>query len=792
MKSLCACACLASLTLMHGIAALGQQRNVLNSLTRGEPSVATTPVPQEAAPLTGSVTDAQGLALPGVTVSVFAAPSRRPVSSTLTNEEGSFVSDNLPPGRYIVTARLPGFRPYGQEIDVSQPGPQLRITLQIGTFEQEVVVTAAMPEVSLETVVPEEQMERTAAADIAGYLRSEPGIGAVRRGSINLEPTVRGLYEAQMGVFVDGTRTFAAGPARMDSEISHVSPHMLQSVEIVKGPYALTQGSGTLSSLRAQTFRPPFSGNALQLHGRASFDYRENGNAPDGFAGIWASTDRVRFTLFHNSRIGHDYKDGHDQRIPGDYQSYDTRWDLGFQPTRALRIEYEGGYQHQVGLDYPGRILNASYFKTNSHAGEVSWRPGGSFITEIFGQAYANLKDHRMNNDEKPTAQPMAGRVPPFALRIDLPATSDTTGGRVYVAWGRGTWTGKFGGDVYRLAQDAIRSIYRRDIGVLLFRDTVWPDAKLTNGGAYGQVVYQRGNAQVGGTFRVDTFRASAGPVSQFYRDNTSGPLDYKESAVSAALNSSLSVNSNWTVTFGVGRAVRAPDTLERYSDRFPAAQFQVAAEFMGSPELTAEKSLEFNVGSLVHVSRTTIRADLFYRTIGNYITVEPDPSLPKRLPLSPPLVYRYINGSHAKFTGFEVMATSPSGRFAELRGNWNYLWAKDETFQEPVFGITPFQQRYDVELHTTGRTRWIEAETIITSAQNRVAAARLERPTPGWARLDLRGGIQLSEGLALRAGIENLTNRAYAEHLNALNPFTGERILEHGRNGYIGLDYTF
>ncbi len=483
---------------------------------------------------------------------------------------------------------------------------------------------------------------------------------------------------------------------------------------------------------------------------------------------------------------------GRARRCPATISRTDTRWDLGVQPKANLRLEYDGGYQNQEGLDYPGRILDASYFRTPSHSGEVSWRPIGSPITEVFGQVYSNRKHHRMNNDEKPTAQPMAGRIPPFGLRIDLPTTSFTTGGSGYVAWSRGRWEGKFGADVYRLAQDATRSIYRRDTGALVFDDIVWPDAKLTNGGGYGQLVYQRGTTRVGGTLRVDTFRASAGEVSDFFRANTEGSLDYSQSAVSAAVNASMVVDPRWTLTLGMGRAVRAPDTLERYSDRFPAAQFQMAAEFLGNPQLTAEQSLEFNAGSVVQLPRTIVRGDVFYRTIDNYITVMPDPTVPKRLPLSPPVVYRYINGDQAKFTGFEASTTSAAGTYASVRANWSYLWAEDTTFDEPAFGIAPFQQRYAVEVHSADQGRWVEAGVTATAAQNRVAVARMERPTDGWVTLDVRGGLELPHGLTIRAGLENLTDTAYAEHLNSLNPFTGERILERGRSGYVGAEYAF
>ena len=55
-------------------------------------------------------------------------------------------------------------------------------------------------------------------------------------------------------------------------------------------------------------------------------------------------------------------------------------------------------------------------------------------------------------------------------------------------------------------------------------------------------------------------------------------------------------------------------------------------------------------------------------RRIGDYITVRPDPSLPRRLPLSPPLVFRYFNGDHASFRGYRFSARYRAARGLEVR----------------------------------------------------------------------------------------------------------------------------
>ncbi len=755
---------------------------------------------QEAVTFSGTTVDEQGLALPGASVEL-RAPDGTFVTSTFSNRRGEFVMTGVRPGDHRVVTILQGFVTDEREVRLQADTSGFDITLAIGGFQQEISVSAVMPEVATEFVVTAREIEKRAVRDVATALRAESGVNAVRRGPINLEPTIRGLFEAQIGMFVDGTRTFAAGPARMDSDISHVSPHMLQAVRVVKGPYALTWGAGALSAIQVETFKPAFSGGQFVVEGQAGFNHGGNGNSNDGYAGLWGRNDRARFTFFHNSRTGDDYVDGEGSVIPGDYESHETRWDVGFRPDPNLVVEYSGGYQKQNDLDYPGRLLNAEFFETESHAFQTDYTPGIGFINEVSGRVYVNRKDHAMTNDDKPSAMAMPGRIPPFGLDVGIGANSDTVGGQFHVGLGEGALSYKVGMDIYRLSQDADRTITNRSTGMVMLTDIVWPEATTTNAGGYAQVVYDLGRARVGGTLRVDHEDISAGAVSAFFRANTTGVLDRTDTSVSAAGNASVRVADAVVVNLGVGRAVRQPTILERYSDRFPATKFQIAAEFMGNPALVAEESLEFNVGTVFRVGRVTFEGDFFYRNIGNYITVAPDPSLAKRLPLSPDpgrfpaldaAVYRYINGDAARFTGYDLKAESALGPHVDIRGGWTYTWAEDTFFAEPIFGIAPFEQRYALHVHTLDRRGWVEVSLTNAAAQERVATTRLERMTEGWTRLDVLAGVEVVDGFSVKLGVENVTNEFYATHVNSLNPFTGQRIAEIGRSFYAGVEFGF
>ena len=569
----------------------------------------------------------------------------------------------------------------------------------------------------------------------------------------------------------------------------------------------------------------------------------------------------MRFAFQHNTRLGGDYTDGNGDTVQGDYASYDTRWDLGARVGRETLLEYSGGFQRQNDIDYPGRLLDATFFETQSHAVELAHTPAEGKLSEIVGRAYVNRKDHLMNNENKPTALRDHQRTPPFPIRVDLPTSADTVGGRLHVALETGQLRYKLGLDAYRLRQNATQTISDRETGdVHHDRHPVWPDATLTNTGGYAQVLVDRGRSTVGATVRVDREQAQVGRVTSFFARNaipeydlhaghghfrcvtahcmtaedagaghgathghgtthdqgmTTGHAMHGQGTdvhgghgaatlvpgdrftqtntnVSAAANASLRLTDNWLITLGAGRAVRNPSALERYADRFPAVKFQTAAEFVGNPHLVPEKSLELNAGTTLRAAQATVTLDVFLRNVDDYITVARDPNLARRLPLSPDQLFRYVQEDAARFAGFDLTATSSAGPWIDLRGGWSYVRAEDLLFGEPLFGVPPFEQQYALDVHNPARTRWLEVLVTSTAAQERVAATRLEAPTGGWTTVDLMAGLRMNEGLTLRAGVQNLTDQYYVNHLNSFNPFTRQRIAELGRSAYIGAEVGF
>jgi len=658
-------------------------------------------------------------------------------------------------------------------------------------FDSEIEVTATLPEMSAVTF-PTDELTMSPKQDLVESARDQLGFTSFRRGSINLDPEVRGLQEFELAVVVDGTRTFAAGPGRMDSDMSHVSPHAVEKLEVVKGPYALTWGAGALAAVRVTTIQPAFGSELGAVKGQAGLRYGDNGSRSDLYGGVWGSNERLRYRALANGRSGDDYEAGGGEVFAGDYQSYEGLLGLGYRPNDRWIVEASGGYQRQDDIDYPGRLLDATFFKTQSYALEANWTPSAAGVDEAFGQLYLNDKEHLMNNDNKPTAEPNPDRIPPFPIQVDLPTESNTLGGRLHAGGANERWTWKLGGDFYQLQQAASRTVSNRSAGAILFEDIVWPDAEIDDLGIYGQGIRTLAKTSLGATIRIDFVDTSAGTVSDFFASTVSTPLDQSDTNLSAALSGTTLASPQWRISYGIGRAVRSASALERYSDRFPSTKFQSSAEFLGDPGLEPEISHQVDLGLDFTGSRSSLGVSTFYRVIDNYITVQPDPAIPKRLPLSPPVVFRYVNGDQATFYGGEGWAQGRAGSWFQFRGSLSYVHGEDDQFDEPAYGIPPLLGRIMLRAEQPSGRFWVELNTLIADDQDRVADARFELPTPGYTVYDLVGAVRFGSGWRIRVGVQNITDKRYSNHLNALDPFRRERILEIGRNVFTAIEVRF
>ncbi len=98
--------------------------------------------------ITGRVAEAEGLALPGVTVTA-KSPALQGTRTAVTNVNGDFVIPNLPPGEYVVAFVMSGFQNVTRNVKISS-GQQtpLNTKMSIAAVAAEAMVVAQSETVS--------------------------------------------------------------------------------------------------------------------------------------------------------------------------------------------------------------------------------------------------------------------------------------------------------------------------------------------------------------------------------------------------------------------------------------------------------------------------------------------------------------------------------------------------------------------------------------------------------------------------------------------------------------------
>ena len=739
-----------------------------------------------------------GRPLPSVNVLVkgTANDTRR---GTSTGPEGRFVVEELPPGQYTIQARFVGYAPLSRDLRVVA-GETVRLELSLSSRTvglEAVEVTAERRAREAAEKVRKAGIQEASPRDAGELMRTLPGTDAVRRGPIGLDPVVRGLRATQVGVYVDGMRTFPAGPARMDSPLSHTGPSTMQSIEVAKGPYALTWGGGQLSAIRVETsdlFRVP---RDEALSGQVKSGYDTNFGSYDVTGTANGRRGPFAYRIDGAYREGNDYDAGDGTSVPADFLNRELRAKVGYNIGENQRLTAGGGYQRQDDVNYPGRLLNAKFFKSGRARLGYEYASGQGLVRSVTAKAYGYQTLHTMNNEGKVTYASEDFPGPP--LRVSVHSDITTVGGRFATEMAPASDLRlTVGIDGYRAYRDAERPFQVVMNGTPMTppfykSNQIWPGVSIADAGVFAQATRLFGRVEATGTVRTDAVWTGAdeSQVTDVYLDIAApgdGSLDVnalnqQELNVSGALMLSVPLSSAWSLSVGGGTAVRTASALERFADRFPSNKAQTSAEFIGNPRLDPERSWQTDLELEARYDNVAVKISGFARRISNYITLRDAPDVEPMLPL--PIFaegpFRYANGT-AHFYGGETTASVAVLPSLTARVKGSYLWGENLETHQPALGISPLRGDLNLRWEPPRGRYYIESTLNAAAEQDRVATVLGETPTEGFVTWNLSAGVELGYGVSLDGGVSNLTDTNYVNHLNAKNPYVGTPIPEPGR----------
>ncbi|WAE51513.1 TonB-dependent copper receptor [Stutzerimonas frequens] len=677
---------------------------------------------------------------------------------------------------------------------------------QADSVELAPMVITGVSQQSPLTVVTDPKIPRQPmpASDGADYLKTIPGFSAVRNGGVNGDPVFRGMFGSRLKLLSNGGEMLGACPNRMDSPSSYISPDTFDKLTVIKGPQTVLWGPGAsaatvLFEREPEQFSEP--------------DYRINGSLLTGTNGRFdrnldaaAGNAQGYARLMANSSQADDYDDGNGETMPSRYDKWNTDVALGWTPDADTLVELTAGRGDGYAR-YAGRGMDGSQFQRESLGLRFEKTNIGETFYGLEAQVYYNYADHIMDNYSLRDFVPTMMMPNPTLSRVDR----RTLGGRLVGTW---QWT-----DVeLKAGVDAQRSEHRKVMNPAGAANQMvnaagsdvlpWvPDAMLHSYGVFGELSWQLGEREklISG-LRLDLHEAtderaffrshdpSSMPIVSRNWDNPtagetrrdtlySGFVRYEEELVSAP--------ATWFA--GLGHAERFPDYWELFvSNPGPVGTVQPF------DSVRPEKTTQLDVGLQYVKGPLEAWVSAYAGLVEDYILFSYVPGV------MPGMLRAEVSNVDATIAGAEMGA---SYRFSS---NWKgdaslaYAWGENRSADRALPQIPPLEGRLGLTYErdnwsTSGLWRVVASQGRVAENQGTVVGKDFDE-SAGFGVLAVNGAYRVNQHFKLSAGIDNLLDKNYSEHLNlagsagfadyGLEPTS--RVNEPGRTYWARVDMSF
>ena len=228
--------------------------------------------------IAGSVRDASGAVLPGVTVEASSPALIEKVRSVTTGGSGQYTIVNLPPGTYAVSFTLPGFSTVKREsLQVSANfTSNVDAEMRVGAVEETITVTGESPIVDLQSAATTRSVTDQAfkelpsggswiqlAALMPAVRASNVDVGGVLGDQTGAQVSANGSRPADGVSMIDGLRI---GNMYISSNLTNMSlsPLLFDQVDVqLSGQQAETGTNGVIMNAIPKSGGNRFSGSAL-------------------------------------------------------------------------------------------------------------------------------------------------------------------------------------------------------------------------------------------------------------------------------------------------------------------------------------------------------------------------------------------------------------------------------------------------------------------------------------------------------------------------------------------------
>ena len=654
-----------------------------------------------------------------------------------------------------------------------------------------VVVTAERDDAPLKvTTDPRKPRQPLPAHDGADYLKTIPGFSVIRKGGTDGDPVLRGMAGSRLGILLDGEHILGGCGGRMDPPTAYVFPEAFDRITVIKGPQGVLNGPGNSAGVvlferDARRYAEPGAGFHGSLLGGS---FGRHDEVLDARAGSPSGEARAIVTRSHSN----DYEDGARQRVHSRYTRWSASAALAWTPDERTRLELTGATSDGEAA-YADRAMDGTKFK-RTNAGLRLRKDGISPLVEsVEVRAFHNYVDHVMDNYSLRAFQPTAMMANPAVSNPDR----ETRGAKAVAGLRPGDDNRVAVGVDWQSNDHTVRNSMNQPAMPYDAKPRL-DDASFSNRGVFGEWTHEHpGSGRLVAGLRLDRWRAEdrratislgKGPMAAVRPNPTAGEERSDTLASGFARVERDLAGKATTLYAGLGRAQRFPDYWELFSDR-------EGVDSISAFGIRPERTTQVDAGVLHRAADWNASLSAFAGRIDDYILIQS--GVARTNPMRTAVVARNVD---AKTRGLEA------GLGYAFAGHWNadatLAWVRgdNDTDGTPLAQQPPLEARLVLaregpKWSAGALLRAVARQGRVDPGKGNIAGQDIG-PTAGFAIFSVNAGYRFSKSVTLTAGVDNLFDRTYAEHLSragAMMPgyVQTTRVNEPGRTYWLKLQAT-
>ncbi len=647
----------------------------------------------------------------------------------------------------------------------------------------EVVVTA--PQTTEPLIVrtnPKKPRQPVPAHDGADYLKTIPGFSVIRKGGTDGDPVFRGMAGSRLNILLDGEQILGGCGGRMDPPTAYVFPASYDRITLLKGPQTVLYGPG--NSAGTVLFERTLNrSEQVGTKGQGALmlgSFGRNDELLDAKTGSTNYYLRAGATRSHAD----DYKDGSGNAVHSTYTRWSANAALGWTPDDNTRLELTVAKSDGKAA-YADRGVDGSKFARDNIGLKLDRQHMGGLLDGVEAQVYYNYVDHVMDSYS------MRDGGNPASMMAAMNPDRKTTGGRLVGTLNLAEAT------QFKLGLDEQHNVHTGRMGAApgyMGDYTLQPrveDASFNNVGLFGELHHNLADSsRVIGGLRADSWQATdyRSTISRGMGSvaNPTANQTRKETLPSGFARYEQDVSAASTTFIGLGHTTRAPDYWELFNKESQAT----ASSFNTNPE----KTIQLDAGLNYHEGALTGSVSAFYNKIKDFILIQSN--VAKGMSLV--TIARNVDATtYGAETGLGYQLADDW----KLDGSLTYVHGNNDTDGTALGQIPPLEARlglnYDNKVWSYGALwRGVAAQKRVAVNQGNIAGQDIAA-TGGFSVFSVNGGWHVSKTALISAGVDNLFNKTYAEHISRagamVSGFTQTtRVNELGRNVWIKANVDF